>query len=209
MRQHNCWKIKQILNFFMKVILWIFGVSLLILKLIFKEILNFDMISTIISVITIVVAFLWRQFEKSWWKKDWIQSHLPDEFKTPIVEGRWSGTLERDGTLHEFIIEIRQTFTSVSCSTYSKHSFSSSIFAEILYNHSSEIYQLIYFWNGKTENTGDETLTSVNFDGCTILFINTSHDEMSGEYFTNRQPKQTMGKLYFNRRQEMLKNSFE
>lgn len=210
MRQHNYWKTKKILNLYSKFALYVFGIALLILNLILKgiDVLNFNTVSLAISVITIVISFLWHMFERTWWKKPIFQKFLPDDLKTPVIEGRWEGHLTREGQMHPFVIEIKQTYTSVSCSTYSRHSYSNCICAEILYDPNYKSYQLIYYWNGKTENTGTTNTTSATFYGFTVLKINTAYDELSGNYFTDRQPEQTLGKLYFNARQETLKNSF-
>lgn len=218
MYQHNYWKLKKIFNIVMKVVLWVFGICLLAINFIYKlinyensetKIIDYNVISSIVSTLSIIIAFIWREFERKWWKNMRIQKLLPERFKTPVIGGRWKGTLIRNNKEHPFILEITQTFTSISCSTYSQHSHSKSIFAEILYDSCRNTYQLLYYWNGSTENTGDITMESVNFNGVTILDVNIFRNELSGSYFTNRQPKQTHGKLYFSSRQNECKNSFD
>lgn len=169
--------------------------------------MTFNRISTLITIITIVLGIVWNKFEKTWWKHTNIQKILSDNYKTPVVEGRWKGILVRDGDEHDFVVEIKQTFMTISCATYSKHSYSKSIFAEILYNDAQKTYQIVYLWDGKTESTYGTDSKANNFYGLTILDI--KNDKLEGEYFTNRLPKQTQGKIILNSRQKELKNTFD
>ena len=193
----------------MKYSLWVFGVLILLLKVLSFIPIDFDTISTIISIVSFVFAILWGKFEKKWWKIEFINKHLPDDYTTPIIEGRWEGYLLRDGEKRDFILEISQTFTMISCKTYSKTSFSHSIYAELLFNEDDSSHQLAYLWTGKSSNTKDTSSSTNYFYGFTILDINVKNKSLTGNYFTDRQPYQTRGELFLNFRQKELKNSFD
>lgn len=208
MKQHNYWKLKLVLNNLIKIILWVFGIFVFILNLL-SIWFDFSTISTLISMLSVLIVLIWTWFEKKGWKKAYINSHLPEDFWTPVIEGRWEGILTRDGMEHKFVVEIKQTFTSISCRTFSRHSHSSSIAAEILYNDNPSSHQFIYYWIGRTQNTGNKTSSTNSFNGFTILDINVSKNELVGTYFTDRQPKQTQGKLKLSFTQKELNNSFE
>lgn len=207
MYQHNHWKIKQFFNILIKPVLWIFVGLVIFSNFLSNSKMTFNRISTLITIITIVLGIVWNKFEKTWWKHTNIQKILSDNYKTPVVEGRWKGILVRDGDEHDFVVEIKQTFMTISCATYSKHSYSKSIFAEILYNDAQKTYQIVYLWDGKTESTYGTDSKANNFYGLTILDI--KNDKLEGEYFTNRLPKQTQGKIILNSRQKELKNTFD
>lgn len=135
-----------------------------------------------------------------------------ENYWTPILEGRWGGILERNGESHDFVIEIIQSFTSISCITYSEHSSSAAYATEILYNDQLNAYQLIYYWNGTTTNAVESNRDSDKFEGFTILDIiirSGKVTELKGTYFTNRQPQQTKGKINLFFKQKTLKKSFE
>ena len=170
MKSHNYWKLKLILTGFTKYILWALGLSLLLLLPIVPIQLN--TISTIISIFSVVLAFLWSMFDKRWWKIKRINKHLPDKFSTPIIEGRWEGILTRGKDKRPFVLEITQTFTSVSCQTFSPTSFSNSINAELLFDEETKSHQLAYLWIGNTSNTTDGSSSTNKFYGYTLLNIN-------------------------------------
>lgn len=209
MKPHNYWKTKRILSLFVKYSLWVFGILILLLKFISFIPLDFDTISSIISIVSFIIAILWGRFEKKWWKIDFINKHLPDNYTTPVIEGRWEGILTRNGEKRDFVLEISQTFTMVSCKTYSKTSFSHSIYAELLFSEDNSAHQLTYLWTGKSSNTNDESSSTNYFYGFTILDINMENKSLSGNYFTDRQPDQTRGELFLKFRQKQLKNSYD
>lgn len=212
MRQHNHWKMRQFQKAIIKIVLWGFGLILLFFNLIIKKALDFNIVSKVVSILSIVLGLVLSLVEKKLWKT-WVMK-LPflEDYWTPILEGRWEGKLERNGESHEFVIEIIQSFTSISCVTYSKHSTSSAYAAEILYGDQSCAYKLIYYWNGVTTNTIESNRDSDRFDGFTVLDIIIQSGKvikLSGTYFTNREPQQTKGNINLFFIQKTLKNSFE
>lgn len=212
MRQHNYWKMRQFQKVIIKVVLWGFGLFLLFLTLVLKKAIDFNLLSGIISSLSIILGLALALIEKKLWKTRIMRMSFLENYWTPVLEGRWEGTLERNGELHDFVLEIIQSFTSISCCTYSKHSKSSASATEILYNDQLKLYQLIYYWNGTTTNTVGENRDSDRFDGFTILDIiiqSGTVTKLKGTYFTNRQPQQTKGSINLSLKQNMLKKAFD
>lgn len=212
MEQHNHWKMNQLQKVFTKVVLWGFGLVLLFLDLILKKTLDFNVVSEVVGVISIVFGLGLTLIDKVFWKTKVMKFPLLEDYWTPVLEGRWKGTLTRDNVPHDFVLEIRQNFTSISCVTYSTHSSSSAYAAEILYNKQLKAYKLIYYWQAKTtrvqSNTGDTNI----FNGFTVLDIIVEAGnvtKLKGSYFTDRQPNQTKGTLNLIFEQKTLKNSFD
>ena len=202
MKQHNYWKISQILGKYSQIAVWLLGAVLLILHFFHSEI-NFNRVSTSIGIILPVLSGIWMLFEHLLWRTKWVQTIMLffpflRRYWTPVLDGRWVGTLNRDGKNRNFVLEIEQDYTSISCITFSKSSKSEAIFAEILYNDRSNTYQLVYYWNAKTRNVQIAMGEYDKFDGFTVLDIITEQGKitkLSGSYFTERQPKQTHGTL--------------
>lgn len=212
MKQHNHWKLDQLQKVFTKAILWGFGLVLLFLDLILKKTIDFNMVSEVVGVVSLLFSLILSLLDKHLWKTKIMNLPALEEYWTPVLEGRWKGTLIRDGAPHNFVLEIRQTFTSISCVTYSKHSSSSAYAAEILYDERLKAYKLIYYWQAKTTsaqvNTGDTNI----FNGFTVLDIIIEAGDtkkLSGSYFTDRQPNQTKGLINLTFEQKTLKNAFE
>ncbi len=134
MKQHNHWKLSQFQKAIIKLVLWGFGFVLLFITLVLKITLDYDVLSEVISVISIVLGVVLALVERVLWKTRIMNLPFLEHYWTPVLEGRWTGTLVRDNTSHNFVLEIRQSFTSISCVTYSQHSSSSAYAAEILYD---------------------------------------------------------------------------
>lgn len=212
MKQHNHWKLRQLQKVIIKIVLWGFGLLLLFFNLILKKALDFNIVSEVVSILSIVLGVVLTLIEKKMWKTRVMRLPFLENYWTPILEGRWTGKLERNGESHDFVIEIIQSFTSISCVTYSKHSSSSAYAAEILYNDQLNVYQFIYYWSGVTTNAAEPNRDSDRFEGFTVLDIIIclgKVTELKGTYFTNRQPQQTKGNLNLFFQQKMLKKSFE
>ena len=140
------------------------------------------------------------------WKISWINKLLGMGINTPILLGRWEGSLDRtneesketdDEHIDDFVLEIKQSFISVSCQTFAnnkanKKGKSSSTYAELLYDGHQKAFTLYYIWKGD-DNTieGGERF----FDGTTKLTVLNGNKTLDGEYYTNRNPYQTKGTL--------------
>lgn len=219
MKQHNYWKLQKLYHASINCILWVLGGVILICSY-FGSKVDYELISQIIGYVALVIGFLLKRLEKKLWKtkvvQKAIQCDLIDDYWTPVIEGRWEGTLTRNGIpdsgkKHAFVIEITQSFTAVSCVTFSEHSFSESLAAEILYDEVRKRYQLIHYWQCKTTNVQPGTGDTNAFNGFTMLdIIKSDNGEMklSGTYFTDRQPHQTKGTVEVKFVQKELKNSF-
>lgn len=210
--QHNLEKLRRILDYVIKAAMWLLGATFMVLIIKPDIVIEYSTIPTIINVLSFILVSLIKQFDKKLWKYKYINKYLPEKFWTPIIEGRWEGTLNRNREDHKFVIEIVQSFTSVSCRAYSRHSSSASIISEMIYNEQLKTYQLVFYWKGQTSNTQEGTGDTNRFDGFTVLDIVLSDKEavkLVGSYFTDRQPHQTKGKIDLHFRQKELKNSFE
>lgn len=212
MKQHNHWKMNQLHKVFAKVVLWGFGLVLLFLDLVLKKALSFNMVSEVVGIISIAFGLGLTLLEKVLWKTKVMKFPLLENYWTPVLEGRWKGTLIRNNVPHDFILEIRQNFTSISCITYSKHSSSSAYAAEILYDEQLKSYKLIFYWQAKTTNVHPNTGDTNIFNGFTVLDViveSGNVTKLDGAYFTDRQPEQTKGTLKLTFEQKTLKNSFD
>lgn len=203
--QSNANRIRTILKH-TKILLSISAILIIVLS-----ITDINWASTLISSIWIVISIIWWAFDNFLWKCKWINKALKftKEFYCPIISGRWEGVLTRDGKEHKFVIEIKQTYTSISCVTYSTHGHSKSLCTELLYDQQNDSYSFVYLWEGKTSkspNGQDEP--SNYFNGTTILRISDDCKTLAGSYFTDRSPKQTKGTITLNDRQDVLKNAF-
>lgn len=211
MKQHNHYKLSQIQKAIIKITLWGLGLILFFFSTALNGTLDFNIISQIIGILSFTFGLFLSLIEKYLWKTRILKLPFLEHFWTPVLEGRWKGTLIRDELSHDFVLEIQQTFTSITCATYSKNSHSSAFASEILYNENQKSYQLIYYWNAKTANTQPNTGASNTFDGFTVLDIvldGKQPRELRGSYFTDRQPNQTRGTIKLCFQQKTLKNSF-
>ena len=173
--------------------------------------IKFDVLSNIISFVSFLLPLLWTIFDKWLWKKPKINRLLAlTAYETPILEGRWVGKLYRGNDVRDFVLEIRQTFTQVHCKTYTPSSFSRSKIAEFIFSSEQDcVEHLFWLWEGKTTNTTDGSSSTNLFYGTTMLAINTCLQQLSGEYFTNRQPSQTHGRIELKFEQKKCYNSFD
>lgn len=211
MKQHNHWKMGQLQKAIIKIVLWGFGLIFLFLTIILKKTLDFNIVSTIVSILSIILGLMLTLVEKKMWKTRVMKLPFLENYWTPVLEGRWEGTLERSGESHNFVIEIIQSFTSISCATYSEHSSSYAYATEILYDDQLNVYKLIYYWSGTTTSTMEKNRDSDKFEGFTVLDIIIQSGKaikLKGSYFTNRQPRQTKGNINLSFSQKTLKKSF-
>lgn len=215
MKQHNHWKLVQLQKRYIQIALWGFGLLLLLFSALNRTI-NFNLVSSIIGIISLIFGVALMLFENYFWENEVIQKamlKIPflEQYWTPVLEGRWTGTLIRDNIPHEFVIEIVQSYSSISCVTYSTHSSSTAVSSEILFDEQTKIYKLIYYWQAKTTTVQPNTGTSNLFNGFTVLNIKAESGlitGLSGSYFTDRQPTQTNGTLNLTFQQKELKHAF-
>ncbi|OBP16826.1 hypothetical protein A5320_05500 [Rheinheimera sp. SA_1] len=141
------------------------------------------------------IGLLWFVYDKYLWKipifrvMGWLCS-------TPNLNGRWEGTVDRDGenTPHPFVMEISQTMTKLKFYTYTKRSKGESIAVKIVKDELDQKYKLIAYWRTRAANREDDSKYD-EFNGVSVIDI--SFDDngilMSDFYFTDRNPH-TRGK---------------
>lgn len=172
--------------------------------------LNVQYCGVMIGIFIIFARLSGMLFDRYLWKNKYIKMIIDNFTKYTAVEiyGRWEGDMIRDKESHKFVLEIRQTFSDVSCKTFTAHSDSKSIIADIIIEPYTKDSQLIFNWSGCTKNTGSESPHSGNFDGVTILNI-ISEDEMAGKYYTDRPDGQTRGTIHLSKAGSKLNNRFD
>lgn len=171
MRQHNHWKLDKLQRHTAKIVLWGNGLLLLVLNTVFHQSIDFDMVSKGVSVVSIALGIFLYLLERFLWKTPIMNIPFLDAYWTPVLEGRWEGFLTRAGERIPFVIEIKQSFNSISCITYSKSSSSYSISAELLYNEQLKVYEFVYYWQASTDHTQNSTGDTNIFYGCTVLKV--------------------------------------
>ncbi|MBE6949398.1 MAG: hypothetical protein E7456_06085 [Ruminococcaceae bacterium] len=144
-----------------------------------------------------VTLFLWLLWDKLLWKIRFIKRLDP----VPNFSGRWEGYYQRFGSesdhkQHLYVLEIRQTYSSIQCSTYQDNgSKSAGVIAELC-TLSNEDEGLIFYWQGiSTDAEKDEDLPK-EYRGVTVLTYSPptidGKAKFEGTYFTNRK---TNGKV--------------
>lgn len=160
--------------------------------------------------VTIPLSIIWFYFEKIGWRSNFWKWAVKKIHFPPDLRGRWEGTLDRIGENkpHKFVIEIKQTMTKLKVYTYSSRGISESLVDIIASDKMEDDFTLCYLWEGKAGVLPGQTIESGNFKGFTILklIIHNEEKKLVGEYFTDRKPTQTMGKIeVFWKQQELLK----
>jgi len=157
---------------------------------------------------------IWMALDKHIWKWGRSPKGLMD---TPKLYGRWEGKIfyknEHEGSDgHPFVLEIAQTFTKVSCKTFSTHTESRGDIALTL-REATPNFRLIYYWNGEVSAGKQQANVPPCgiFDGTTILDYSIQNDvpHLSGKYYTNRTPNQTMGSIDVSLKSRKRQNSLK
>lgn len=65
MKQHNHWKMRQFQKAIIKIVLWGFGLLLLFFNLILKKTLDFNIVSEVVSILSIVLGLILTLVEKN------------------------------------------------------------------------------------------------------------------------------------------------
>jgi hypothetical protein len=162
-----------------------------------------------LTIVIAMISLLWLYFEKWGWRQIPFFGALVR--KWPDLNGRWEGTIDREGTdpSHRFVLEIRQNLTKLQCDTYSEHGESHSIIASITVDEQAKQFYLCYNWLGGTSAKYKKS-QSGEFYGTTILRLCGDKNErkFEGRYFTERRPHQTRGTLHLSRCSKEVKGSF-
>ena len=113
------------------------------------------------------------------------------------MRGRWEGVLENaDGSQpQKFVIEVKQTLTSIRVHSFSAIANSKSILTEIASDGHEEHFMIGYLWQGEIGSSLKEMHQGEVFQGYTMLNLD-EHEtpkSLQGSYFTNRKGMQTRG----------------
>lgn len=148
-----------------------------------------------VGLMTTVIGLIWFVYDKYLWKipffrvMDWLCS-------TPNLNGRWEGTVDRDGenSPHPFVMEISQTMTKLKFYTYTRRSKGESIAVRIVKDELGEKYKLVAYWRTRAANREDGSRFD-EFNGVSVMDISLGDNErrISDFYFTDRTPH-TRGK---------------
>jgi hypothetical protein len=149
--------------------------------------------------VTIPLSIIWLYFEKKGWQNNFWKWTFKIMHFPPDLRGRWEGTIDRVGENcpHKFVIEIKQTMTKLQVYTYSSRGISESLIDTVASDKMEDDFTLCYLWEGETGVLPKQTVESGKFKGFTILkfIVHNQEKKLVGEYFTDRKPKQTMGKI--------------
>lgn len=157
-----------------------------------------------------VLGLFWVFYIKVGWRLrplrlwGWL-SNVPD------LQGRWEGAVRRhkDDEPHEFVIEISQTYNSISYRTFSKNSKGDSVTATILTDETGKVFKVISTWRVTTRKLEDATAED-SFTGTSIWNISFEGavKTLEDTYYTGREP-QTKGISKMKWVSRDLKNRFE
>ncbi len=140
------------------------------------------------------VSLFWVYYIRFGWKKRYLRlwgwlCNAPD------LNGRWEGTVCRaeNDNPHKFVIEIRQTFLSLSFRTFSQNSTGESIHANIFSNDIGDAFTVIAHWRTTTRRL-DNLSADDMFEGTSKWNLSFDGDRkfIRDTYFTSRHP-QTKG----------------
>jgi SMODS-associating 2TM, beta-strand rich effector domain len=158
-------------------------------------------------------TFLWILSDKILWHTvlfQWLRKPLNIP---PDVRGRWEGILENtDGSdAQKFVIEVKQTLTSLNIHSYSPVAHSVSILCEIASSDNEEKFTLCYLWQGSINTSIKDIHLKETFYGYTMiqLYDHSSPKVLEGSYFTNLKSSQTRGGITLNWVSKDLQRKFE
>lgn len=161
------------------------------------------------TILTLIGVF-WAFFNKTGWKVGflrlggWLCS-------TPDLNGRWEGTVcrTREDMPHPFVIEVIQTYSTITYKTFSSQSRGESMSATIHTDESEEVFTLYSIWRTSTKRRDDPNAED-EFTGASVWNIRIGQDEKIIEYnyFTGREP-QTKGDVKVKWISHRLRNGFQ
>ena len=143
------------------------------------------------------ITILWVSLDNYLWHTKLFQSMRKTLNIPPDLRGRWEGILENaDGSLpQKFVIEIKQSLTSIRVHSFSSIANSKSILTEIAADSHEEHFMIGYLWQGEISTSMKDIHQGEVFHGYTMLNLH-EHESprmLQGSYFTNRKGMQTRG----------------
>ncbi len=159
------------------------------------------------------VSILWVSLDSYLWHTKFFQSVRKSLNIPPDLRGRWEGILENaDGSQpQKFVIEVRQTLTSIRVHSFSAIANSKSILTEIASDSHEEHFMMGYLWQGEIGTSMKEMHQGEVFQGYTMLNLDEQESPrtLQGSYFTNRKGLQTRGGIQLKWMTHDLKKRFE
>lgn len=142
-------------------------------------------------------TFLWLLSDGYLWHTKLFQVIRKPLNIPPDLRGRWEGTLENavGSESQKFVIEVKQTLTTLGIHSYSTIAHSASILSEIASSENEEKFTLCYLWEGEINTSIKDIHQRETFYGYTMLHLyeNESPKVLRGSYFTNLKSSQTRG----------------
>lgn len=178
-----------------------------------KRELSFENIISFIGYVSFGTTIIWQLWDR--WLWHW--PLLRKISRVPNFSGRWIGTYQRfgsdsDGRRHSYVLEIRQTFSSICCSTYQDNGTSSAAVIAEVCDFADERACVVFFWEGISQSTEtSQRLKQIQeeYRGLTKLTFSppkgSKHAALDGEYFTNRE---TRGEVHVERMGQKLLQRF-
>ncbi len=159
------------------------------------------------------VSILWVSLDNYLWHTKLFQAIRKSLNIPPDLRGRWEGILENaDGSQpQKFVIEVKQTLTSIRVHSFSSIANSTSILTEIASDSHEEHFMIGYLWQGSISTSMKEMHQGEIFHGYTMLNLHEieSPKTLKGSYFTNRKGLQTRGGIELIWTSHNLKRKFE
>ena len=178
----------------------IFSLIVFSIVLIIFHIAKMQTVTDILLEYAYIIAptgFLWILTDTYLWHTKVFQSMRKSLNIPPNIRGRWEGTLENaDGSdTQKFVIEVRQTLTTLHVHSYSSIAHSESILSEFAASFTEDSFTLCYLWHGKMNTSIRDIHQTEQFYGYTMLQLHEreSPKVLKGSYFTNRSSTQTRG----------------
>jgi hypothetical protein len=178
----------------------IFSLLIFSLALVLFNIVDAKSVGSLLIDYAYIIAptsLLWILTDKYLWHTALFQSISKSVNIPPDLRGRWEGTLENEmsNETQKFVIEVKQTLTSLNVFSYSNIASSISILPEIAISENEDNFILCYFWEGKMNSSIKVIHHVERFHGYTILNLNEYEKPktLTGFYFTNRVSSQTRG----------------
>jgi hypothetical protein len=142
-------------------------------------------------------SLLWVLTDKYLWYTKLFQAMRKPLNIPPDIRGRWEGILENsDGSEpQKFVIEVKQTLTTMNVISFSTIARSASILSEIAASENEDHFTLCYLWQGEINTSIKDIHHREHFYGYTMLRLH-EHESpkiLTGSYFTNRKSAQTRG----------------
>lgn len=189
--------------------------SLVLLSLQIAEMYSLGMLLLHYGFIIAPISILWVVSDHYLWHTKLFQSMRKPLNIPPDLRGRWEGMLENaDGSAPQrFVIEVKQTLSTLIVYSFSTIGHSASILSEIASSEHEDTFTLCYLWQGEvSNNTSVKDFHHKNtFYGYTMLHLHELERPkiLKGSYFTNHEPSQTRGGIYLTWVSHMIKEKLE